>query len=219
MMDLSFGKDEKAYYIVNVKLNEDGKNFTVFYADGHTEEHPFLVHNYSVYIYRMKHQFLDNREKYEDTLKFVASMAIVKEAKMLLYSITGLMLMTNVNIPNALKIIMIVLLVLYNLGYALGKAVELLLIKTKLIEFAKTAEFVQMMENFRIDVIDPITGKEEDWYLFNIGDVDINSDIGILKVISMGINDEFKKEEGKRISSLFKDNYEKQLIKVPKEGK
>ena len=213
------GKDEKEYFVVNVKLNEDGKTFVVFYADGHQEEHPFLVHNYNVYIYRMKHQFLDNREKFDDTLKFVRSMKIVEEFKTLLVSLAALIFTTNVPIPNSLKIIIISLIALHNIRRVLEILAELLLIKIKLIESAKTAEFVNIMENFRIDVTDPITGREEDWYLFNIGDVDINSNIEILKLFSLGMSDEFKKKESERITSLLKDKHELNLVKKPKEVK
>ena len=219
MMDLSMGKDEKEFYVVNVKLKEDCKSFVVFFADGHTEEHPFLVHNYNVYIYRMKRQLLDKRESFEDTLKFVASMEVVKEFKTLLYSLAGIILTTNIDMHVALKTIIICLIGIYNAKKAIERLVELLLIKYKLLECAKTAEFVKIMEDFRIDATDPITGREEDWYLFNIGDIDINSNIGALKLFSMGFSDEFKKEESKRISELFKEKHEMSLIKKPKEAK
>ena len=84
MIDISMGKDEKQYYITNVKMKDDGENFIVFYADGHTEEQEFTAHNYNVYIYRMKHQVLDNRWSYVATQNFVISMAILKAAKALI---------------------------------------------------------------------------------------------------------------------------------------
>jgi hypothetical protein len=73
------------------------------------------------------------------------------------------------------------------------------------------------MEKFRIDVIDPATLKEEDWYLFNIGDVDINTNISFLKVMSLGMTDEFKRIESERINELLKEQHEMNLAKKPKE--
>ena len=216
MMDISMGKDEKAYYITNVKMKDDGEHFIVFYADGHTVEHEFSAHNFNVYIYRMKHQILDNRWTYVATQNFIASMAVVKEFRTLMLSITGLFITSSIPMPAVLKAIITIIVVLYNVGYTFKRILEILDAYIKLGKYKSLEDFVNIMEDFRIDIIDPVTGHEEDWYLVNIGDIEPDTNIENLKLKAMTLTPEIKKEEGKRISELIKERFPKRLTKSPK---
>ena len=218
MMDISMGKDEKPYYITNVKMKDDGENFIVFYADGHTEEQEFTAHNYNVYIYRMKHQVLDNRWTYIATQNFVASMAIVKAARTFLYSMAGLVLTSNIPMPTVLRVIIVALVMLYNAGYSFKRLLEVLDAHIKLGKYKSLEDFVNMMEDFRIDIVDPVTGHEEDWYLVNIGDIEPSTNIEALKKYSAHITPDFKKKESQRINELIKEKYPKRLLKKPKKA-
>ena len=213
MIDISMGKDEKAYYITNVKMKDDGENFIVFYADGHTEEQEFTAHNYNVYIYRMKHQVLDNRGAYVTTQEFVITMAILKAAKALIYSSAALFFTSGIQMPPVLRTAIIVLAILYNLGYSFKRMLEILDAYIKLTKYKSLEEFVSIMENFRIDIVDPVTGHEEDWYLFNIGDVTPTTNVEALKNWSTHMTSEYKKAESQRISELIKEKFPKRLIK------
>ena len=216
MIDISMGKDEKQYYITNVKMKDDGENFIVFYADGHTEEQEFTAHNYNVYIYRMKHQVLDNRWSYVATQNFVISMAILKAAKALIYSSAALFFTSGIPMPPVLRAAIIILAILYNLGYSFKRMLEILDAYIKLGKYKSLEDFVNMMEDFRIDIIDPVTGHEEDWYLVNIGDIEPPTNIEALKNYSAHITPDYKKKESQRIAELIKEKYPKRLLKKPK---
>ncbi len=218
MMDISMGKDEKAYYITNVKMKDDGENFIVFYADGHTEEHEFTIHNYNVYIYRMKHQILDNRWSYKSVQQFVISLSVAKELKTLMLSITGLVLASGLPIPNLIKIIMIILVTLYNIGYSFKQLIAIVQAYIKLGMFNSLDEFVNIMEELRIDVKDPITGWDEDWYLINIGDIRPDTNIEAIKQKAKLLTTDDKKNESQKINQMIKEKFAKRLVKAPKQA-
>ena len=207
MMDVSLGKQEKEMYIVSVRLNEAGKSYIVTYADGHQVEESFSVHNYCAYQYRMKQQFLDNKGKFVDTLEYMQAVEIIKEFKTIILSMAGVVLVTGVNTPKILEVIVLSLIGIYNAGSIISKLIKIWIYR-KLKQGANNVEeFVREMEHYTIPVIDPNTGKEEDWYYYNISDAYPYTDPKTLQFLSAVFTDEFKKEESERISKALKRSF------------
>ena len=82
--------------------------------------------------------------------------------------------------------------------------------------FNSLEEFVDIMERLKIEITDPITGHEEDWYLINIGDIKPDTNIDNIKLMSANLTKEFKEREKERISELIKEKFPKRLVKAPK---
>ena len=68
-------------------------------------------------------------------------------------------------------------------------------------------KFVREMEHYTLDVVDPNTGKEDDWYYYNISDVNAYTDPATLEELASKFTKEYKEEESKRISANLKRNF------------
>ena len=207
MMDVSLGKQEKEMYIMDVRLNENHKSYVVTYADGRQVEDDFSVHNFGAAQYRMKQQFLDNKGKFTDTMEFLQCQEVIREFKTIIYSMAGVVFMTGLNIPDVLHTIFLSLIGIYNAGSALASLYKIWMFR-KLSKGADNVEkFVREMEHYTLDVVDPNTGKEDDWYYYNISDVNAYTDPATLEELASKFTKEYKEEESKRISANLKRNF------------
>ena len=207
MMDVSLGKQEKEMYIVDVSLNEENKSYVVTYADGRQVEDDFSVHNYGAAQYRMKQQFLDNKGKFVDTMEFMQCQEVVKEFKTIMYSMAGVVFSTGIYMPEVVRTIFLSLLGIYNAGRALTSLYKIWMFR-KLKQGADNVEqFVREMEHFTLDVVDPNTGKVDDWYYYNISEANSYTDPETLKDLAGKFTEEYKREESKRISEVLRRNF------------
>ena len=214
MMDVSLGDREKEVYIVDVRLNEEDKTYVVTYADGRKTEDEFSVHNFAAAQYRMKQQFLDNKGKFVDTMEYLQCQEIVKEFKTIIYSMAGVMFATSLNLDEVALTIFLSVVGLYNAYKALSSLFKLWMCQKSKKGANNVEKFVREMEHYTLDVEDPNTGRIDEWYYYNISDVNPSTDLKELERLSKIFTPEYKEEESKRIGELLRKNFRREAEKA-----
>ena len=215
MIDLSSSSIEKKCFITNVSLDGEGTSYIVTYADGHQEIHPFSVHNYNAVLHHMKEQFLNKKDRYVDQINEDTLKLIHEELVTLSYSIATIVLISGANLTDLKKLLFISIFLAIVSATSLYQMKKIREMKMKVGAVKKTEDFLKIMESFKIPVVDPNNGHEEEWYMYNLSDVSSRSNVDLIKKIADSYTPELRTKEGERLSEIFKENYEKKLRKVP----
>ncbi len=215
MIDLSSSSIEKKCYITNVSLDGDGTSYIVRYADGHQETHPFSVHNYNAVLHHMKEQFLSKKDRYIDQINEETTKLVRNELVTLTYVVASTIMFSGANTTDLEKLLGISLFLLLASGVTLYQRKKIREMRMKIGAVKKTEDFLNIMESFKIPVIDPNNGREEEWYMYNLSDVSSRSNVDLIRKIAESYTPELRMQEGERLSEIFKENYEKRLRKVP----
>lgn len=172
MVDLSKYAEDKDSYILRTEINDDFSKFKVIYASGREEEFDFSIHNYQVYLYRMEEQF----NRYSKCYRREIGMEYTKEMKsaMLwsLVDIASIFVTCNMDFAIGGKIVLAfiaVLALLHNVS-KVGMAKQRL--QQKAMKTVVVESYIANREKFAVDVKDPVSGREEKWYVIDFNSLD-----------------------------------------------
>lgn len=172
MVDLSKYAEDKDGYILRTEINDDFTKFKVVYASGRVEEFDFSIHNYQVYLYIMEDQF----NRYSKCYKREIGMEYTKEMKsaMLwsLIDIASIFFTCNMDFAIGGKIVLAfiaVLALLHNVS-KIGMAKQKL--QHKAMKTVVVESYIANREKFSVDVKDPISGRDEKWYVIDFNSLD-----------------------------------------------
>ena len=203
MIDLSSSEKEKESYVTGVELNDDCTEYITTYADGHTEKHPFSIHNYNVEIYRMINQFNSRKNQKIELLLEKLVKLVGKKVKTMILSLIGVVFTVAVPLANIYKLITILLIVLYNIKLELENRKKISEIGDSLAELKSTEMCIELLEKFKVDVTDPRTGRQEEWFLIDPSIFNGKMDPIVMALMSTAMTPEVKEAEGQRISALL----------------
>ena len=209
MLDLSKYADNKDSYIVNLEIDKLFDKFKVTYASGKVEENDFSIHNYQVYVLRMEEQF----KLYKDNfMRDVEKKYVKKIGEVIIQNIiviAGIIFQTSLDIHYGFKILvglLGILFILYNIyrlimykGVSLKEETD----KLALIDLA-----IKHKEDVALDVIDPVTGNNEKWYMVDVNNVDQFASVPEFAMYTVPFSrPEIKDEMSKDMTQAFKDAY------------
>ena len=206
MEDLTFREKDRKNFITGIELNDDIKTFNVVYADGHKETKEFnSVHNFNVYLHQMKEQFYRYEKDFTQFMHEWIKSSIIKSLVELVISLESIIITSRVAPDGIIKTIIIILTILFSLGYLGHKLKEISAAGISLGYLNDVNEFITIQEKLKVPVTDPVTGRKDDWYLANLSDVNIDSNIGLYKLYASSLeNDEVKEEESLRLTRILK---------------
>ena len=206
MEDITVRERDKKDFITKVLFDDSYKSFKVVYADGHIEEKEFTtVHNFNVYLHQMKEQFYRHEADFSKKMLEWIKDSIFKGLVELVLSIEAIILTSRLMDPGILKTAIIILTILFSLGY-LGHKVKEIASAGLGLDYLNTVEkFIDIQEKIKIPVTDPKTGKEDNWYLASLSNVDLLTDISIYEHFATALqDDEIKQEQSEIFSKALK---------------
>ena len=205
MVDLTVNEKDKDNFITDVALGVGNGKYLVSYASGRTVEEDFSVHNFNVELRKMERQFYEYKKSYLEKINNIASKALFKKMISTILFFTELYFVTQSDIPMFLKISLGIIFALSCLIQRIKQNFELNQcgLAFKYIEMVE--KYLKIKENFRVDVLDPYTGKEEDWYIVNLGNIDsvFNNGKPMLDVLC---NENLIKNENNEYTEFLKIN-------------
>jgi len=206
MEDLTFREKDKKDFITGIELNDDVKSFNVVYADGHKETKEFsTVHNFNVYLHQMKEQFYRYERDFTKFMHEWVKDSVIKSLVELVLSLEAIIITSRIAPDGIVKTIIIILTILFSLGYLGHKLKEIAAAGISLGYLNNVEEFISIQEKLKVPVTDPATGRKDDWYLANLSDVNIDSNIGLYKLYASSLeDDEVKEEESLRLTRILK---------------
>ena len=206
MIDLTTDEQDNSSFITKVELNDDLKTYTITYADGHTKVKDFeSVHNFNADVHRMEQQYYEYRESFNKEMTGWYIETIKKSLVSLAMTIIGIILETKY-VPNGLiRTLMIVLTVLFSLGYELFRFRDLVTIGYATSYLEDVDRFLKIQEKLKVPIKDPKTGKDAEWYLANLSSMEIGTDVTLYEKYAVMMQDpELREEEGNRLTKTLK---------------
>lgn len=216
MLDFSKYSDDKDSYIKMIAIDEFFEYFKVFYASGRVEEHDFTIHNYHVYINRMEKQFNLYKYDFQADINKCFSDEARKNLIANVMIVVGILMSCSMDINLIIKIILFFLggyIILYNLK-------KIIKIKEKLMELVNKAALIEILlehkEEIALDVLDPISGNKEKWYMVDINNIGQFQSVIEFFIYTQSYRSELIKEElSKDLTQAFEDAY---VLKKRKQG-
>ena len=206
MEDITIREKDQKDYITRIELNDDVKSFKVIYADGHEETKEFTsVHNYNVYLHLMKDQFRRYEKDYTKFLHERIKDALFKGLVELVLSLEAIIITSRTMDTGLLQTAIIVLTVAFSLGYLGKKLKEISFAGNSLGYLNDVEKFISLQEKIKVPITDPVTGKEDYWYLGNLSDINYDSKVGLYEYYASSLEDEeVVEEESARIMGMLK---------------
>lgn len=202
MFDLTLNKDDKDSYIVDVHINDNG-TYTVVFASGREETFDFSIHNFQVELYRMEQQF----EEYgKDYLDKVYPNGGIRTAILGMLLVVDLVTLKNI-IEDGISFsyawcLAYGLYVLLSRGIPQFKQRKLYVEAKKKIAILK--KYFETRGELKVQVVNPYTDKEEDWYLIDLANIDQFDNVKEYDEYVGTLTSEKKKEEAQKLSLRFK---------------
>lgn len=203
MFDLTLNKEDKDLYIVDAVMNDNG-TYTVKYASGREETYPFNIHNFQVELYRMEDQF----EKYgKDYLERVYPNGGMRSF------LLGLMIAADVLYVKVIFEEGLNFVRAWLLGYAMYMLLPRLIPHLKSRKLYKEAKkkialmklYLENRNQFKIDVINPHTGKEDEWYLVDMANIDDFQNEDELNEYMLSLTDEVRLQKSNEMTLKLKN--------------
>ena len=210
MFDLTLKEEEKDSYIVDVVMNDDG-TYTVSFARGRKETYPFNIHNFQVELYRMEEQFSLYGKDYLEKVYPNGGIRSSLLAMMLVADVAYLKFILDEGINFAR-------------GWCLGYALYMLI--TRLVPHLKSRKlyveakrkialiklYLENKSQFKIDVINPHTGKDDEWYLVDMASIDTFKNEDELKTYLNNLTEEVKMQKSEEMTLRLKRCVEGGLV-------
>ena len=216
MLDLSKYAENKDSYIVSIAIDELFDKFKVTYASGRIEEHDFSIHNYQVYIYRMEEQYRLYKKDFEKDLNEQFNEQLKKGLLANVVSMLGIVITCGFDINLAIKIIVGFLgglIVVWNLKKVADKRKEVI---TEVEKLAMVEVLMKHKNDIALNVIDPVSGREETWYMVDVNNVEQFASAFELAMYAMPYRvPQVKEEMEKDMTQAFSDAY---TLKKRKQG-
>lgn len=210
MFDLTLKEEEKDSYIVDVVMNDDG-TYTVSFASGRKETYPFNIHNFQVELYRMEEQFSLYGKDYLEKVYPNGGIRSSLLAMMLVADVAYLKYILDEGINFAR-------------GWCLGYSLYMLI--TRLVPHLKSRKlyveakrkialiklYLENKSQFKIDVINPHTGKDDEWYLVDMASIDTFKNEDELKTYLNNLTEEVKVQKSEEMTLRLKRCVEGGLV-------
>lgn len=170
MFDLTLNKEDKDSYIVDAIMNDDG-TYTVKFASGREETYPFSIHNFQVELYRMEEQFELYGKDYLEKIYPNGGMRSFLLGIMIAADIAYVKVIFDEGLNFTRG---------WLFGYALYMLLPRLIPHIKSRKLYKEAKkkialmklYLENKEQFKVEVVNPNNGNNEDWYLVNLANID-----------------------------------------------
>lgn len=202
MFDLTLNKEDKDSYIVDVHMNDDG-TYTVKFASGREETFEFSIHNFQVELYRMEEQFENYGKDYLDRVYPAGKMRTALLGMLLVVDIMAFKNMLEEGFTfSGVWCLAYGMYVLLSRGIPQFKQRKLYVEAKKKIEVLK--KYFENREELKVQVINPYTDSEEDWYLVDLGNIDQFADVKEYDSYVSSLTPLKKKEEAHSLSLKFK---------------
>lgn len=202
MFDLTLKNDDKDSYIVDVHMNDDG-TYTVKFASGREEDFEFSIHNFQVELYRMEEQFNNYEKGYLDRVYPAGKMRTALLGMLLVVDIMAFKNMLEEGFTfSGVWCLAYGMYVLLSRGIPQLKQRKLYVEAKKKIAVLK--KYFENREELKVQVVNPYTEKEEDWYLIDLGNIDQFDDVKDYDEYVSGLTPERKREEARTLSLKFK---------------
>lgn len=203
MFDLTLNEEDKNSYIVDVRINDNG-TYTVKYASGREENFLFSIHNFQVELHKMEKQF---KEYGKDYLERVCPNFGIRTSLLVLLFVIDIkwfkMIIDEGITFSGGWCLLYCLYVLSKNTLSLCKQRKLYVEAKKKIELMKL--YLDNKEQFIVDVVNPNTGKEEEWYLVDLANIDRFEDENEFNDYVRDLTPEKKLEEAKELTLKFKN--------------
>jgi hypothetical protein len=200
MIDLTTDNQDNSTFITSVELNDDLKTYTITYADGHTEEKVFdSVHNYNATLYRMDNQYYQYRDSFSEEMNVWYIETLKKSLIELFLAVTGIILTVKFVPGGLIKTLLIILMILFTIGYQALKIRDFITIGCATDYLDKVGKFLNIKEKLKVPITDPNNGKKEDWYMVNLSNINLGTNIGLYEQYAEAMEEPGAKEEQGRL--------------------
>ena len=206
MVDLTTDEQDNSNFITSVELNDDFNTYTITYADGHTDVKVFdSVHNFNVDLYKMQNQYYQYHDSFSKEMSKWLVDTIKKSLVGLALTIIGIVMEVKFVPSGFIKTLLIILTILFSLGYELLKYRDLVTIGYSTSYLDNLRRFISIQEGLKVPVKDPKTGKDDEWYLANLSTINLGTDVSLYEKYAVTMHDPaLKEEEGRRLTKVLK---------------
>ena len=195
MIDITKNAEDKDKFILGVALKEDENKYVIKYASGRSENCDFTVSSLNQVLGLMEEQYLEYRDDYIKEILKENKRATMKQLIEALLAILGVYLSASMPLPNILKILIICVLVVSSICYQKEQSEKVDYNRYAAGVILSADEFLKMKDNFKVRIVDPNTGLEEDWYLLTLSDIQAIVDPKLVGKIAKTITPDMKEEE------------------------
>lgn len=205
MINMAPNKEESSKFITNFYLKDDFSKFVIRFADDRIEERKFTFDEMNKVMLEMENQFYSYESNYTESCRRMIFDSTLKSILELLVAVGGIYFTSSINIPNVLKIAIILSIFCYSFYTQ-----KILSLKSKIGSYclkrvAIIREFLENKESFKIKFLNPKTNQIEDWYLLNLSGIDEIYDSKLVTDLSSIINDDLKEEESLKMTLRFRN--------------
>ena len=202
MFDFTLREEDKDTYIVDVHMNDNG-TYTVVFASGREETFEFSIHNFQVELYRMEDQFEQFSKGYLDRV-YPAG----KKRTALLGMVLVVDAMVFKNMLEEGFTFSGVWCLIYGLYVVLSRGIPQLKQRQLYVEAKKKLailkRYFEDRDKFKVQVVNPYTGSEENWYLVDLANIDQFKSVKEYDDYLSRMTPEKKEEEAQKLSLKFK---------------
>ena len=205
-MNLTSNEEESKEFITKVEVNDDLETYTITYGDGHQTINRFdSIHNFNVHIHKMVDQYYRYRKDVsEEMLKWFKN-SVINGLIDLILSLEAIFITTKFVPEGVLKTIMLLLIIAIGIGYELAKVRDIIVSSLTLGYLDDVKKFIDIQERLKVQVEDPNTKRKEDWYIANLSNIDLGTNIELYEKYAQMLNiPEIKEEESLRITKTLK---------------
>lgn len=195
MIDITKNTEDKDKFILGVALKDDENKYVIKYASGRSENCDFTVSSLNHVLSLMEKQYLEYRDDYIKEILKENKRATMKQLIEALLAILGVYLSASMPLPNILKILIICVLVVSSMCYQKEQSEKVDYNRYAAGVILSADEFLKMKDNFKVRIVDPNTGLEEDWYLLTLSDIQAIVDPKLVGKIAKTITPDMKEEE------------------------
>ena len=195
MIDITKNAEDKDKFILGVALKDDENKYVIKYASGRSENCDFTVSSLNHVLSLMEKQYLEYRDDYIKEILKENKRATMKQLIEALLAILGVYLSASMPLPNILKILIICVLVVSSICYQKEQSEKVDYNRYAAGVILSADEFLKMKDNFKVRIVDPNTGLEEDWYLLTLSDIQAIVDPKLVGKIAKTITPDMKEEE------------------------
>lgn len=202
MFDFTLREEDKDSYIVDVHINDDG-TYTVKCASGREETYDFSIHNFQVELYRMEDQFEQFSKGYLERVYPAGKMRTALLGMLLVVDV-----MTFKNMLEEGFTFSGVWCLAYGMYVLLGRGIPQLKQRKLYVEAKKKLavlkRYFESREDLKVQVVNPNTNDNEDWYLVDLGNIDQFKSVKEYDKYLSSMTPEKKEEEAQKLSLKFK---------------
>lgn len=203
MIDITKNAEDKDKFILGVALKEDENKYVIKYASGRSENCDFTVSSLNQVLGLMEEQYLEYRDDYIKEILKENKRATMKQLIEALLAILGVYLSASMPLPNILKILIICVLVVSSICYQKEQSEKVDYNRYAAGVILSADEFLKMKDNFKVRIVDPNTGLEEDWYLLTLSDIQAIVDPKLVGKTAKTITPDMKEEEERNTTEIL----------------